>query len=119
MNKRLESINKLKEAMRNETLGIHKGADGCCYFDADTQSCCAVGLLLDDVPKSGDESLKYINNKETIEDVLYSGYENNTGLTNNELIKLQGLHDAGINATGSVRDLQIKRLNDYIKELSE
>lgn len=117
MDKRQESINKLKEAIKNKTLGMYQdGLDKCLYYHKATDSCCAVGLLMDIKDKSQD--LKCIEHIESIDKILILSYwKNDTGLTYDELSKLQRLHDRVINNNRIPKYELVTDFENYVNQL--
>lgn len=100
MNARQKSIQILQDAVKNKTLGAYKGATACRYYDKTTDSCCAVGAL---IPR--EELMQHVNEYGDVDTFVegvygsidrilnYGKWYNITGLTNDELLKLQESHD--------------------------
>jgi hypothetical protein len=112
---RKESIEAIKNAYENEKLGFQNGMSSCKYYDAKTDSYCAVGVLI-----GYDDSLindlgnieKPFKNADYCEIKLSmenAGLTKLYGLTIDELDRLQILHDHIIN---SVR-YRSKKENDF------
>lgn len=100
MNARQKSIQILQDAVKNKTLGAYKGATVCRYYDKATDSCCAVGALIPreelmlNLDEVGNVSSLFRDGCGNIASILESDkWENSTGLSDMELIKLQDLHD--------------------------
>ena len=120
MSPREKSIEKLKNAIKNKTLGMYRGAKRCRYYDAETDSCCAVGELVDKdylftlKDEYGDVFALKKDGFGNISSILeFSEWENTTGLTDKELIQLQNKHDNVI--TGYSVDT--KSFEDYVFSL--
>lgn len=125
MNARQKSIKKLKDAIKNKTLGMYQNdLDMCLYYHKETDSCCAVGLLLDakeNFDKDMRGNVNLIEGEEMISDILHNKLiENETGLTNDELIILQNLHDVVINESNIDTMPQfIEKFENYVNQLEE
>jgi len=122
MNTREKSIQILKDAVANKTLGAYKGATGCRYYDKATDSCCAVGALIlreelmKNVNEDGDVRTLIKDGQGDIKDILAEdNWQNNTGLTDDELIELQRKHDDIIYCGGC--PLNFHTFESYVNSL--
>ena len=118
MSEREESLNKIKRAYDNLELGFQRGARVCKYYDAETDSKCAIGSLF-----SKKEILSVnINGSYCITDSTIASvssqinYKPFKGLTVKELEKLQRKHDLLISAN-LLSDIWFKRLERFEKYL--
>lgn len=99
MSLRQESLEKLRQAVKDKTLGIYKGATVCLYYDAQTDSRCAVGAIIPDktIEKMKDGNgncAKFIDySKSNSVKSQLKGMKTYRGLTVDELVRLQEMHD--------------------------
>lgn len=110
---RERSINILKDAVKNRKLGAYKGASRCKYYHKDTDSCCAVGALIPHetlmslADSKGDVSSLDRSDVGNIKEILKkSEWKNDTGMTDDELIELQRLHDSIIVSKNSPEEFE-------------
>lgn len=95
---REQSINKLRNAVKNKTLGAYNGARHCVYYDKTTDSCCAIGELYPRkklLAKNAGESVIFCENEDFcagIADQLQSR-KGKFGFTIDELEAIQRAHD--------------------------
>ena len=124
MNERQESLNKIRKAYENKELGFQKGATMCRYYCSETDSHCAIGVLI-----GKDEELmnEYGNIlypfkdswEEEIREVMsHIGISEFKGLNVNELGLLQTYHDDLIGARKENKDKYEKRFKDYLYSLN-
>lgn len=124
MNERQESLDKIRKAYENKELGFQKGADYCLYYCSETDSHCAVGVLI-----GKDENLmnRYGNIKYPFKDtdmgiisdaMNHKGISEFKGLNISELEELQNHHDNLISARKEDKDKYEKRFKDYLYSLT-
>ena len=126
MTERQKSIDKIKKAFENKELGYQRGAMTARYYDKRSDSCCAVGVLMDlnnedlfddngnvNYPFTGIDSygIKYAMTDAEI-DTLF-------GLTKDELGTLQHNHDMCLShAKSSALPLHEQRFKDHLYSLT-
>jgi len=131
MNQRQKSIEKIQKAYEGFKLGFQKGAEGCVYFDRQTKSCYAVGILVSkkDLTSSGEgfttRNLKdgesWFDFEGPIDHVMFQNeIKEYKGLTLRELITLQNLHDKVVTSYNMNLDKpDLKRYFDRIAKFEE
>ena len=123
---RQESIAKIKKAFENNELGYQKDASGARYYDKASNSCCAVGVLMDRSDKAlfnanGNIEYPFVGGNdygiafamgEIDMDELY-------GLTRWELGELQSKHDSCLSHNKSPNTLPryVREFKDYLYSL--
>lgn len=114
MSEREKSLNKIKRAYDNLELGFQRGAVYCKYYDAETDSKCAVGALF-----SKEEILSvningyYCNNDLASSNVSSQvDYKPFKGLTVTELETLQQNHDLLI-SDNLLSDIWFEHLENF------
>ena len=129
MTMRQESIKKLKNAVKNETLLMYQAENGTTpkYYDNETNSCCAVGAIL-----PLEILFKHMNHKGNVHEFSnngrcdYSvdeqlGKSKNSlyGIKKDELIDLQRLHDKAMSYTvhGNAKAGYRRKFEQYVKAL--
>lgn len=124
MNERQESLNKIRKAYENKELGFQKGATMCRYYCSETDSHCAVGVLIgkDEELMSRYDNIEYPF-KNTymvkISDAMsHKDISEFKGLNVSELEKLQSYHDDLIGAQKENKDKYEKRFKDYLYSLT-
>lgn len=100
---RKQALNKIRTAYENKELGFQKGAEMCRYYDAESDSHCAIGVLVGKkkelIEGNGDIYYPFIGaQREAIDEALdVKGRFMWFGLHKKELSQLQRLHDNIIN----------------------
>ena len=100
LTQRQKSIKMIQNTYNKGKLGFQKGAKSCLYYDTETESFCAVGVLVCNEMEQ-EEDRYYPFEGVSHEQIGCAMTELNMnkykGLTINELEKLQSLHDNIIN----------------------
>lgn len=110
---RIRNLNKLIKAIDNKSLGCYVAAN-CMYYDARSDSCCAVGLLISDSKEMKDAKEKgssvthYLDRGCITRGIVYPSLS--LGFGAYELKKMQQLHDAAVGPF----DHFTKRFEEYI-----
>lgn len=126
MTERQKSIDKIKKAFENKELGYQRGATTARYYDKRSDSCCAVGVLMDlnnedlfdgngnvNYPFTGTSSygIKYSMTEAEIDSLF--------GLTKDELGKLQFHHDQCLSYAKNLDLLQYEqKFKDHLYSLT-
>lgn len=102
---RKQALKKIRTAYENKELGFQKGAKSCLYYCSDTESHCAIGVLVgkNEDLMSIDGNINYAFKKYELKAnsigslLAYNKLKEYCGLKAEELVKLQNLHDQIIN----------------------
>lgn len=111
LTQRQKSIKMIQDAYNKGKLGFQKRAKDCLYYDPNTESFCAVGVLVCNGRKRKKEVRNPFKNckHQTISTAMKSlGLDEYKGLTIDELAKLQELHDQIINTGYYIADINFK-----------
>lgn len=125
---RKESIEAIKKAYEKGILGFQRGASTCKYYDSNTDSFCAVGVLIERRSSDDEDILRPFSDSfyESIDEAMKEKkIEEFKGLTINELKELQRLHDnvviygrSKIPRYNDVRKKYINEFKDYLYSLN-
>jgi len=109
---REESLKLMRDAFNKGQLGAQKGASGCRYYDAETDSHCIIGVLIGknrDLMNDLGNIIQLPNNNSFISWYMDDyGLDTFNGLTMEEAKSLQSLHDRAL-------DLESKEILNDLK----
>ena len=109
---RTESINKIKLAYENKELGFQRRAKNCEYYNEETDSYCAIGVLF-----KHDEGLREsLGNYFICTTMDNWGLDTFKGLTRKEALTLQEKHDILIGGTSKPAKRE-EEFKDYLYSL--
>jgi len=100
LTQRQKSIKMIQNTYNKGKLGFQKGAKSCLYYDTETESFCAVGVLVcNEMEQEEDRDYPFegVPHEQIGLAMAQLNMNEYKGLTRGELKKLQSLHDEIVN----------------------